>query len=137
MDKQEEARKKNPLMTSIIERVEREELKQELAEIVDKLDPIPSKMANKYLKSTDINNFDNYKSVMTHYKIKKMVLTGDPKLTSYYTAAASSPVNESRFNQTTSKPMFGKLISHKEFMASTAGTPFMNQRISNQRLSTA
>ena len=122
-------------MTSIIERVEREELKQELAEIVEKLDPIPSKMTNNYLKATDINNFDNYKSVMTHFKIKKQLPTADAKLTSFYSAANASPMNETRFNQTGGfgKPMFGKLISHKDLL----GTPFMNQRILNQRISTA
>jgi hypothetical protein len=65
-------------MTSIVERVEREELKQQLAEIVEKLDPIPAKMTNNYLKKTDINNFDNYKSVITQLKANKMVYTGTP-----------------------------------------------------------
>lgn len=72
MDEVAEQRKKNPIMTEIIEKVEKEELQQELKVIVDKLDSIPSKVHNGFLKGTDINNFDKYRTVMMNLKQRQM-----------------------------------------------------------------
>ena len=48
-------------MTEIIEKVEKRELADEIKEIVNRLDSVPAKIHNNYLKTTDINNFSNYK----------------------------------------------------------------------------
>ncbi|TNV74229.1 hypothetical protein FGO68_gene8510 [Halteria grandinella] len=72
VDEVEEQRKRNPIMTEIIEKVEKEELQQELKVIVDKLDSIPSKVHNGFLKGTDINNFEKYKTVMMGLKQRQM-----------------------------------------------------------------
>ncbi len=72
---------------------------KELADIVEKLDPVPSKMVNGFLKASDINNFENYKSVMSQIKIKKILPSpADMKTASFYMSASVSPVNEQRFN---------------------------------------
>ena len=98
-------------------------------------------MVNGFLKATDINNFNNYKSVMSQIKIKKNLPSpADIKTTSFYVSSSVSPVNDQRFNQTGGfvTPMgntFGRLFSHKESLASSS--PFMNQRLSKQRIGTA
>jgi hypothetical protein len=52
---------------------------------VEKLDPIPGKMVNGFLKATDINDFNNYKSVMSQIKIKKNLPSpADIKTASFY-----------------------------------------------------
>lgn len=71
-DEKEEQRRKNPIMTEIIEKVEKEELQQELKVIVDKLDSIPHKVQNGFLKKTDINNFDNYRTMILSLKQRKL-----------------------------------------------------------------
>jgi hypothetical protein len=97
-------------------------------------------MVNGFLKATDINNFNNYKSVMSQIKIKKNLPSpADIKTASFYLSSSVSPVNEQRFNLTGGfvTPMgntFGRLFSHKE---SIATSPFMNQRLNNQRVGTA
>ena len=77
VDEKEEARKKNPIRTEIAEKVERQELKQELKDIIDRLDPAPAKMKNLFLKETDINNFDNYKNVILTLKHKQTQIIND------------------------------------------------------------
>lgn len=61
-------KKKNPISTEIIEKVEKEQFTHELNEVVDRLDACPEKLKNLYLKQTDINNFDNYRTVISQLK---------------------------------------------------------------------
>lgn len=50
--------------------MEKRELQQEINEIVNRLDSVPAKLHNNYLKRTDINDFNNYKLVMRDLKIR-------------------------------------------------------------------
>ena len=68
INEEDERRKQNPIMNEIMQKVEKAELQLELKHIVNKLDSIPAKLSNNYLKKTDINNFDNYKQIMTNLK---------------------------------------------------------------------
>lgn len=43
-------KKKNPISTEIIEKVEKEQFTHELNEVVDRLDACPEKLKNLYLK---------------------------------------------------------------------------------------
>lgn len=61
-------KKKNPIATEIIEKVEKEQFKHDINEVVDKLDACPQKLKNNYLKKTDINNFENYRTVISQLK---------------------------------------------------------------------
>ena len=52
-------------------------------------------MVNGYLKASDINNFNNYKSVMSQIKIKNSLPSPiDMKAASFLMSASVSPSNE-------------------------------------------
>jgi len=70
-NEEEERQKRNPFMMQMIQRVEKRELQQEINEIVNRLDSVPTKLHNNYLKRTDINDFNNYKQVMHDLKVRR------------------------------------------------------------------
>ena len=70
VNEEEERLKQSPFLMQIIQRDEKRELRQEINEIVNRVDKVPPKLHNNYLKKTDINNFNNYKVVMRDLKIR-------------------------------------------------------------------
>lgn len=70
LDEEQQRRRDNPIMTQIMDKLDKQHLDQEIEGIMKKFEAGHGKTENNYMKKGNINNFDTYKNVINDLKLR-------------------------------------------------------------------